>query len=419
MGARVKIMHVLHYFPPEFRGGTEACVETLAAAQRMIGHDVVVCCGTDEREPDGGVATEDLAGLVVHRVRRRPAQNYGIDYRYDDVAERVIDIARSERADIVHVHHTMTLSLDLATRLDAAGFPVVATLHDFTLVCARQFLVRPDGTSCADAFPLPDLERCSACVRPDVDMSDEQLTRELVVRGDVASSESKAIRRAIVPSRTVHERWSRSGLFADALVVLPHAARLAAHRVPAPRERSDGRLVLATWGHLAPAKGVLDLLAALHSAHDPRLALLILGEPVDATHAEELLDAAEGLDVEFRGRYGPAEIQSLRSEADLAVFMSRAEETFGLVVAEARAVNFPVVVSDRGALKEGVGAAGAVVPAADPEALAALLVELAGDEERLARWAAAPRDDVLDPGTHAERVVEIYDEALALGTALP
>lgn len=408
----MKIVHVLHYFPPEFRGGTEACVETLAAAQRMVGHDVAIVCGTDAREPDGGVVSEDLAGLTVHRVRRRPPQNYGIDYRHDDVAERVVETVRAEAPDVVHVHHTMTLSLDLATRLDAAGIPVVATLHDYTLVCVRQFLVRPDGTSCADAFPLPDRERCSACIRPDVEMPDEQLASELDVRARLADSEARAVRRAIVPSRVVHERWSRSGLFDGKLVVLPHAARLAAHRVPTPRDRSDGRLVVATWGHLAPAKGVLDLLAALRRAADPRLSAVILGEPVDAEYAEALLDAAEDLDVEFRGRYGPAEVQSLRAEADLAVFPSRAEETFGLVVAEARAMSFPVIVSDRGALAEGVGDAGTTVPAADPDALAALLVSLADDPARLAAWADADRSDVLDPGTHAERVVALYDEAL-------
>lgn len=412
----MKIVHVLHYFPPEFRGGTEACVETLSAAQRMIGHDVVVCCGTDAREPDGGVVTEDLAGLTVHRVRRRPAQNYGIDYRHADVAERVVELVRAEAPDVVHLHHTMTLSLDLAARLDEAGIPVVATLHDYTLVCARQFLVRPDGSSCADAFPLPDRERCAPCIRPAVDMPDEQLDAELAARGEAAAAEARAVRRAIVPSRVVHERWSRSGLFDDKLVVLPHAARLAAHRVPEPRDRSDGRLVVATWGHLAPAKGVIDLLDALRQANDPRLAAVILGEPVDADFAEQLLDAAEGLDVEFRGRYGPAEVQGLRSEADLAVFPSRAEETFGLVVAEARAVNFPVVVSDRGALREGVGAAGTTVPAADPAALASLLVSIADDPGRLAAWETADRSDVLDPGTHAERVVDLYREALEGGT---
>jgi glycosyltransferase involved in cell wall biosynthesis len=407
----VKVAHLVHQFPPEFRGGTEVCVETLAAAQRARGDEVLVVAGSNQRQAQGAVKRETVGGTAVARVLRRPGENYSMDWRLPRVAEQVVEVVREFGPDVVHLHHALNLSGDIGAKLSAMGLPVVATLHDFTLVCARFFLVRPDGESCEHSFPLPS-ERCVACVLPDFPAGEAALRAETQVRTFTSRAEAAAFRLAIVPSLAVRARWQRSGLIApERLVMLPHPAPVPAAAPAQARARDDGRLVLATWGHLAPAKGVLDLLAALRLARDPRLALIVLGEPVDADHAEELLDAAEGLDVVFRGRYEAGDLAALRGEADLAVFPSRAEETFGLVVAEARAHGFPVAVSDRGALPERVGEAGAVLPANDPSALAHLLAALLRDPSPLAQWARAPRDDLLSPEAHAAHVADLYNRA--------
>lgn len=408
----MKVVHVVHQYPPEFRGGTEACVQALTAAQRARGDEPFVVAGSDERSATGELRLEAVDHVPVCRVLRMPGENYSIDHRNARVAEQVVELVLGERPDMVHLHHGLNLSGDLAARLSAAGLPVVATLHDFTLVCARFFLTQPDGTSCAEAFPLP-AERCVACTLPDFPAGEDAVRHELEQKTATAAAEAAALRAVIVPSEVVRRRWSASGLFGDdKLVLLPHAAPPAGPP-RTPRLRADGRLVLATWGHLAPAKGVLDLLAALRLAADPRLALVILGEPIDADHAAELLDAAEGLDVSFAGAYEPGETAALAGHVDLACFPSRAEETFGLVVAEARAAGLPVLVSDRGALHEGVGEAGEALPANDPAAWAARLVELASDQPTLTRWAAAARRDLLSPMEHGQAVADVYARVLA------
>jgi glycosyltransferase involved in cell wall biosynthesis len=416
----VRVVHVVHQFPPEFRGGTEACVATLAAAQRARGDEVLVVAGSDERHEAGTVRRETVEGLDVARVLRRPGENYSMDDRQPRVAEAVRAEVAAFRPDVVHVHDTLNLSGDLRAHLAAAGHAVVATRHDYTPVCARFFLARPDGSSCAQAFPRPSLPRCVDCVLPDFPAGRPALEAETHARLATSRAEAAACRLAIAPSESVAARWRRSGLFPDErLVVLPHPAPVPAARPAPPRDRRDGRLVLATWGHLAPAKGVLDLLAALRRLADPRAALIVLGEPVDAAHAGELLDAAEGLDVHFRGRYGAADLPALRGEADLAVFPSRAEESFGLVVAEARALGFPVVVGDRGALPERVGAAGGVLPSADPGAWAHLFQALLRDPSPLAEWSRAARGDLGDPAGHAEAVAGLYARALGAAPGTP
>jgi glycosyltransferase involved in cell wall biosynthesis len=406
----LRIVHLVHQYPPEFRGGTEAYVESLSAEQRARGDEVLVVAGSDDRDPVGVVRREVVGGTRVARVIRRPGENYSMDWRRPRVAEQVVELVREFRPDVVHLHQGLNLSGDLASRLAAEGLPVVTTLHDFTLVCARFFLVRPDGESCEHAFPLPS-ERCVACVLPDFPEGEAALRRETAARAHTAHTETAAIKLAIAPSEAVLKRWKRSGLYPEEkLVLLGHPVRPQPSPA-APRSRADGRLVVATWGHLAPAKGVLDLLAAVRLVRDERLSLLILGEPVTAEHAEELLDAAEGLDVSFRGRYADKDLARLRSEADLAVFVSRAEETFSLVVAEARALGFPVVVSDRGAMPERVGGGGAIVPAGDPAMLAHLFAALLKDPAPLAEWGAVPAPPLPTPAEYAGRLAEVYDRA--------
>ena len=409
----MKIVHIVHQYPPEFRGGTEVCVQTLTAAQHARGDEPFIIAGSDERSPEGELRLEAVDHVPVCRVLRRPGENYSMDNRQPRVTEQVLELVAGERPAVVHLHHTLNLSGDLASALAAAGHVVVASLHDFTTVCARFFLCQPDGTSCAEAFPLPS-DRCLSCVLPDFPAGEQALAAELAIRREVAAAEAAAWSMALVPSQIVARRWRSSGLVPDQrLAVLPHAVSLAdASPVPA-RDRSDGRLQLVTWGHLAPAKGVLDLLEALRLAADSRLSLLILGEPIDANYAELLIDAAEGLDVSFAGAYGPRELPLIVDRVDLAVFPSRAEETFGLVVAEARALGLPVITSDRGALPESLGGSGTTVPAADPQALAELLVALANDGSRLEQWRVHARTDLADPASHAGQVAEFYAQALA------
>jgi len=412
-----KVAHLVQLYPPEFRGGTEACVESLAEAQLARGDRVVVIAGSDERDPEGRVDASAYEHVLVCRVRRRPDENFSVDARQPRVAEQVLELLAAEAPDVVHLHHTLNLSGDLGARVAAAGHTVVASLHDYTTLCARHFLVRPDGEACAPHLPVPTA-RCHACILPDFPAGAEQLTHELAAKQRIARAELDAVALAVVPSRSVERNWLASGLIdAERLHVLPHAVAGLAGPRPPERSRADGRLVIGTWGHLAPAKGVLDLLEALRRANDPRLALLILGEPVDADHAGELLDAAEGLDVNFAGAFRSEELRAVASHIDLAAFPSRAEETFGLVVAEARALGLPVLCSDRGALPESLGAAGEALPARDPSAWATKLVQLANEPARLASWRAAAAADLLDPAAHADAMAALYTRALQRSAA--
>src|SRR5688572_17799698 len=185
----MRVVHLVHQYPPEFRGGTEACLETLAAEQIRRGDAVLVVAGASERDERGVVRRERVAGVEVARVLRRPGENFSMDERRPRVVEQVLATVAEFRPDVVHVHHLQNLSADLGARLAAAGHPVVATLHDYLLVCARFFLLRPDGVSCAEAFPLPAIPRCVDCTLPDFPSGRPALEAETAAKQATARAE--------------------------------------------------------------------------------------------------------------------------------------------------------------------------------------------------------------------------------------
>ena len=95
----------------------------------------------------------------------------------------------------------------------------------------------------------------------------------------------------------------------------------------------------------------------------------------------------------------------------LAFVLPSLYEGFGLTAVEAMACGTPVVVSDRGALPEVVGAAGVLVDPTDPEAIADGVLRAIGDE----RLAAAGRERAaaFTWRATAERLHALLDELAA------
>ncbi len=140
-------------------------------------------------------------------------------------------------------------------------------------------------------------------------------------------------------------------------------------------------VVLLTVCRLFPEKGpgLLINAFALARREEPQMRLLIVGQEMTPGYAEELADLASRLEVddavEFLGRR--EDVSSLMAAADIYA-MPSFEEPFGLVFAEAMAMQLPVVALDSGGTPEVVedGATGLLSQPNDTEALARNLLAL-------------------------------------------
>lgn len=405
----MRILHVVHSFAPETHGGTQAYVEAVARLQQADGADVAVLAGSRRSVPGGELVEQRHNGLSVWRLHRDPAERLAGDLGSAAVAAMFVAVLQRFRPTLVHVHHWQTLSNDLVRTAVQAGVPVVVTLHDLFVTCARSFRLPDHRSPCPVTTTLAE---CALCVAADVaEVPTAVLVSLLEARAAAFRAELGAAASVLAVSRAQQQLLAAVPGGPRDLSVLPIArpwpyATMAAPP-PAPRLR------IANWGGLDPRKGVHLLLAAIAgSTLRARFELHLHGAPGEAGYMEELQRLAAGLDVTFHGPFADAELPGFGGRYDLAVFPFLAFETHGLAVDEALHMGLPVVVSDRGAPPERIGARGISVPPGDVAALRTALELLATDRERLAALRAAPhRASTL--GSHHDALRQVYAAALA------
>jgi glycosyltransferase involved in cell wall biosynthesis len=149
---------------------------------------------------------------------------------------------------------------------------------------------------------------------------------------------------------------------------------------------ADGEVAVLFAAQLEERKDPLGAIAAVEAARARGGAVVLLlagGGPLEAE-----VKAQAGPGVRVLGHRD--DLENLYAAADLFLLPSH-REGMSLALLEAMAHGLPPVVADGAGNAETVGAAGIVFPAGDIEAMAARLVELAGDAGARARLGAAAR----------------------------
>src|SRR4051794_3987672 len=275
-------------------------------------------------------------------------------------AERdLTHLLQAQRPDVVHVHNTFPLFsasvLRAAYRLD---LPVVATLHNFRLICANAVLQR-DGRpceSCIGKLPLAAVRH--SCYR-DSRVQTLPLATSIGVHNTLHTWQ-RYVDTFVVPSEFVLGRYAAAGFDPERFVVKPHA-------VPhSGAVRSGAGDAVVFLGRLEEDKGFADLLQAWDSSLGK---LVVVGDGPLRAAAEER--ARNDPSVEVLGQLPWAAGMEVLRSARVAVVPARSYESFGLVVVEAFAHGVPVVASRLGALADLVddGETGALTAPGDPEGL--------------------------------------------------
>lgn len=226
-----------------------------------------------------------------------------------------------------------------------------------------------------------------------------------------------AVRRAVhvfTPSVYLRDLVLRWGIPAERVTVNPNPAP----EVPQLPQREELRRelgmdgpTLAFAGRLMAAKALDVALQALQRV--PGVSLVVVGDGPDRVTLERLTaELGLGMRVRFLGGRLRDDVLRTLYAADAALLSSR-WENFPHLVVEALAVGTPVIATAVGGVPEVVrdGENGLLVPAGDPDALAAAIRRLVEDDElrgRLAR-AAAPSVAALAP----ERLLGQIEEELS------
>jgi glycosyltransferase involved in cell wall biosynthesis len=231
-------------------------------------------------------------------------------------------------------------------------------------------------------------------------------------------SADRLMARATTMTICVTETERAAGLAArtcraDRTIVISNAVDVES----APRSRHDGDPpAIVTVGRLAWPKDPVTLVRALARVRGHPFSALIVGDGPEQPGVEaEIRELGLESTVQLRGPR--RDVPDLLAGADVFVLASRSEGG-PISVLEAMAAGLPVVASDVGGVRELVadGTTGLLVPAGDPDALAAALKRLLADPELRRRLGAAGREraaERFDLGALRTAHLDLYARELA------
>ncbi len=347
-----RVLHVVHGWPPEAHGGTEAWAHALAQAQAAWREVSVHARLSEPRRPDGE-AVEWQDGPV--RVRwltndfrqRDPWARNALANRA--VTRDVLRLVDETRPGLVHVHHLAGHAASLMPALRRRGLPLVVQLQDWWPACARTNLVDRGGQPC----PGPALTRCSRCF----DLT--RLPPAALANRLLHALRRRAMRRAlacadafVAGSRCVVEDLRGAGLLPVVPVhVLDYGAGLPLPRGRAPRAPSRP-LRFGFVGALMPHKGPQVAVEAWRGLDPARATLELWGADGGALEFAAALRAQAGPGVSFRGSFAEGSKADVFAGMDVLLVPSLGRESFGLVCREAASAGVPVLASRHSALQD-------------------------------------------------------------------
>jgi glycosyltransferase involved in cell wall biosynthesis len=295
---------------------------------------------------------------------------------------QALEMLRTHRPDIVHVHNTFPLiSPSLYWACAKAGVPVVQTLHNFRLACPQAMFLR-DGKvceSCLGKMPWPALWH--GCYRGSR-VQTAVMFGMLAVHRAAGTYENK-VSRYIALSEFGRNKFIEAGLPSQRIVVKPNFV------VGATTSHTADRRGMLFVGRLSAEKGIAVLGEAWRACSGTDLRVAGVGE------ADGSLQASEGIDM--LGKQTAAQVQREMMAATALVLPSICFENFPLTLVEAFSCGLPVIASRIGALAELVehGVTGLLFTPGD-----------AADLARTVQWAAAHPQEMATMGRNARALYE-------------
>jgi glycosyltransferase involved in cell wall biosynthesis len=365
----MKILYVLHSFPPFHWRGTEVYAMELATAMASATgstHQPHVFYLRDDPEAEEVVIEDDeFRGLPVHRARMRIDPADPETYFFNPSQEAVFkELLNRIRPEVVHfLYYTGGLSLNLPKIAGESGAKVFITVTDFSGLCPRGQMLDRDGERCPGSR---EGIRCVPCLFDTTVFASsprlDRVLREYLPLWLMPARPGKELE--LVGKRIAAVREAFTGA---KLVIYPNAnSRKLYHlseirsrweevmdygidtRPFAPHEKSASEHVrIGFVGQLLPHKGLHVLARALEGLPgDWRLIVYgSLEDPGAREYHESLRFDPERAD--FRGTFGFEHMNRALEDIDILVVPSTWDENCPLIVKYAMATGTYAVLADQ------------------------------------------------------------------------
>ena len=390
----MRVLNIVHQYPPEFVGGTELYTQTVARSLTARGNAVSVFCPSGQAgDPARAVVSSDEEGVRVHRVPLGPrsANAKFLDiFTQHTLSAALAAVLQQEHPDLVHIQHLMGLPARLIDKVALAGIPFIVTLHDYWYGCANaQLLTNTRQEICAGPHWWINCGQCAVARagHPDWRVLAPAIAPLLGYRHWLLRRVLTRATWLIAPTEFVGETYRQLGAPADRIQVIPHGIEVPSD-LPAAQPRSPGVLRVAYIGGLAWQKGVHVLIEAVNGLPAEEIQLSIYGNTAAfPDYAAALKRLVSHPHIDFAGHLPRSRLWITLRSVDVVVVPSLWYEASPLIIQEAFAAGVPVITSNLGALRELVHdhLDGLLVTAGDPIAWRAALHRCATEPGLLPR----------------------------------
>jgi glycosyltransferase involved in cell wall biosynthesis len=391
----MRILQVVHSFPPGEFGGTEMYTYSLSMELSKT-HEVYVLY------PAYGGSRYDLNylkrnGLNIYELnipfseRIMRLFNFKSSYLDAKVEEKFRELLIKIKPDCIHFQHLIGLSASLIKIANEKGIPTVLTLHDYWFICPTIQLLKCNSTICSGSD-----EQAENCFRCWNNRQAELLTyilgkcltpkmfsKKLFESTLMKINSKKKFRerkeymksillntdRIIVPSIFLRNIFIKSRISGTKIIYSSNGLNLSAFK--GFKKKKHGNLIFGFVGKVTKSKGVEVLVEAFNEINSKNVELRIYGYyDRNSKFFKGLQTKIRNNNIKFMGKFN--DIKNPYSEIDILVVPSICYETGGpLVVKEAFATETPVIASNIGCIPEFVidEANGLLFKAGDPEDL--------------------------------------------------
>lgn len=410
----MRVLFVVHGYPPAATGGTEIYCRELAEAlveRRDIDEVSVVAASATRDREEFSVEERRVKGvrLVTYVSTYRTSLAFQDSYANPRVTRTLARIIADIEFDVAHIHHLTHGSLDCAALL-AARAPVVVTLHDYWLMCPRGQLLNSQWQPCGG----PESSKCAGCIG--------LAQRRLGSRNGASAIEDRMARFRdlagsvdcfLCPSDSLRQRFLSFGGPEAKLRPwrLGHRRPTTRVRLEATGGRRERALRVGFFGTMMVSKAPHVAIRAAERFDSTELELHVVGRYApyhgDDSYRAQIASTADN--IVFHGLLDHSVASELMQTMDVIVVPSVWEENAPLVLSEAFLRRVPVVASNIGGLREMIrdGVDGALLPPGDVDALESCLRELVEDPERVSTLRRA----IVEPPTidsDAANHLELY-----------
>lgn len=341
----MKILHVIHGYPPYYMAGSE--VYTYNLANELTKHAEVFVFTRIENPFEAPYAVSDdvLEGVHIRRVNK-PGRDYTMEDKYLDstIDERFRECLREVQPDAVHVGHLSHLSTNIVNIAKKEfGLPVVFTIHDFWMFCFRGQAIKTDLQLC----PAPSDDGCLACAREKFKnrVNGADMKR---YRGHMQRVRDN-VDLFLAPSCYLKDYFEANGISPDRMCYSLYGFDRSAISFKKKHYEANTPINFGYMSRVIPTKGILVLLKAFGGMKPGNSRLLLFG---DAGPVHKYLSDYVSGNVVFKGAYKNWEIDSVLDEIDVLVVPSIWYENSPLVIQEAFLAGVPVITSDIGGMSE-------------------------------------------------------------------